>query len=82
MEQQNFSKEQILEKLSQLKEEHSKLNKLSGEISSKQIFTPQDETELNIVRRKKLRTKDLIAYFENLLKNRLWRSVFCLCHHI
>ena len=69
MEQQNFSKEQILEKLSQLKEEHSKLNKLSGEISSKQIFTPQDETELNIVRRKKLRTKDLIAYFENLLKS-------------
>ena len=69
MEQQNFSKEQILEKLSQLKEEHSKLNKLSGEISSKQVFTPQDEAKLNLVRKKKLRTKDLIAYFENLLKS-------------
>ncbi|MBP5405867.1 hypothetical protein J6Z19_01790 [bacterium] len=69
MEQENFSKEQILKKLSQLKEEHSKLNKFSGEISSKKVWTPQDEAELNLVRKKKLRTKDLIAYFENLLKN-------------
>ena len=69
MGEQNFSKEQILEKLSRLKAEHAELNKLSGEISSKQVFTPQDEAELNLVRKKKLRTKDLIAYFENLLKN-------------
>jgi len=69
MSQENFSKEQIVEKLNQLKEEHSKLNKLSGELSSKKVFTPQDETELNIVRKKKLRAKDMIAYFENLLKN-------------
>lgn len=69
MSQENFSKEQIVEKLNQLKEEHSKLNKLSGELSSKHVFTPQDEVELNVVRKKKLRTKDMIAYFENLLKN-------------
>ena len=69
MGEQNFSKEQILEKLSRLKAEHAELNKLSGEISSKQVFTPQDAAELNLVRKKKLRTKDLIAYFENLLKN-------------
>ena len=69
MSQENFSKEQIIEKLNQLREEHSKLNKLSGELSSKQVWTPQDEIELNVVRKKKLRTKDMIAYFENILKN-------------
>lgn len=69
MNNENFSKEQILEKLSRLKAEHAELNRLSGEISSKPVFTPQDEAELNLVRKKKLRAKDLIAYFENLLKN-------------
>ena len=69
MSQENFSKEQIVEKLNQLREEHAKLDKLSGELASKAVFTPQDETELNIVRRKKLRAKDMIAYFEHLMKN-------------
>lgn len=69
MSQENFSKEQVLEKLDKLREEHSQLNKLSGELSSKQVWTPQDEIELNTVRRKKLRAKDMIAYLENLLKN-------------
>jgi hypothetical protein len=70
MGQDNFSREEILEKLKQLKEEHSKLNERSGELSSKTVFTPQDEAELNIVRKQKLRAKDMIAYFENLLKNK------------
>ena len=68
MSQDNFSREEILAKLAQLKEEHSKLNELSGELSSKKVFTPADEAELNLVRKKKLRAKDMIAYFENLLK--------------
>lgn len=70
MGQDNFSREEILEKLKQLKEEHSKLNEKSSELSSKKVFTPQDETELNLVRKKKLRAKDMIAYFENLLKTK------------
>lgn len=70
MGQDSFSREEILEKLKQLKEEHSKLNERSGELSSKKIFTPQDEAELNLVRKKKLRAKDMIAYFENLLKEK------------
>jgi tRNA A37 threonylcarbamoyladenosine modification protein TsaB len=70
MAQDSFSREEILEKLKQLKEEHSKLNEKSGEISSKKVFTPADEAELNLVRKKKLRAKDMIAYFENLLKTK------------
>jgi len=70
MAQNSFSREEIQEKLKQLKEEHSKLNERSSELASKEVFTPQDETELNIVRKKKLRAKDMIAYFENLLKNK------------
>ena len=70
MSQDNFSREEILAKLAQLKEEHSKLNALSGELSSKKVFTPTDEEELNLVRKKKLRAKDMIAYLENLLKNK------------
>ncbi|MBO4699022.1 hypothetical protein J5690_05355 [bacterium] len=70
MSQDNFSREEILAKLAQLKEEHSKLNALSGELSSKKVFTPADEEELNLVRKKKLRAKDMIAYLENLLKNK------------
>ena len=70
MGQDNFSREEILAKLAQLKEEHAKLNEKSGELSSKKVFTPQDEAELNIVRKQKLRAKDMIAYFENLLKTK------------
>ncbi len=70
MSQDNFSREEILAKLAQLKEEHAKLNTLSGELSSKKVFTPADEAELNLVRKKKLRAKDMIAYFENLLKTK------------
>ena len=70
MTQDSFSREEILEKLKQLKEEHSKLNEKTSELSLKKVFTPADEAELNLVRKKKLRTKDLIAYFENLLKNK------------
>lgn len=68
MSQDNFSREEILAKLAQLKEEHAKLNEKSGELSSKKVFTPADEAELNVVRKQKLRAKDMIAYFENLLK--------------
>ena len=70
MGQDNFSREEILAKLAQLKEEHSKLNEKSGELSSRKVFTPADEAELNLVRKKKLRAKDMIAYFENLLKTK------------
>ncbi|MBO4698974.1 hypothetical protein J5690_05110 [bacterium] len=70
MGQDNFSREEILAKLAQLKEEHAKLNEKSGELSSKKVFTPADEAELNIVRKQKLRAKDMIAYFENLLKTK------------
>ena len=70
MGQDSFSREEILAKLAQLKEEHSKLNELSGELSSKKVFTPADEAELNLVRKKKLRAKDMIAYFEHLLKTK------------
>jgi len=70
MGQDNFSREEILEKLKQLKEEHSKLNDKTSELSAKKVFTPADEAELNIVRKQKLRAKDMIAYFENLLKNK------------
>lgn len=70
MTQDSFSREEILEKLKQLKEEHSKLNEKTGELSAKKVFTPADEAELNLIRKKKLRAKDMIAYFENLLKNK------------
>ena len=70
MGQDSFSREEILAKLTQLREEHAKLNEKSGELSSKKVFTPQDEAELNLVRKKKLRAKDMIAYFENLLKTK------------
>ena len=70
MAQETFSREEILEKLKQLKEEHAKLNEKTSELSAKKVFTPADEAELNLIRKKKLRTKDMIAYFENLLKNK------------
>ena len=70
MAQDSFSREEILEKLKQLKEEHSKLNEKTSALSSKNVFTPADEAELNLLRKQKLRAKDLIAYFENLLKNK------------
>ena len=70
MTQDTFSREEILEKLKQLKEKHSKLNERTNELSSKNVFTPADEAELNLVRKQKLRAKDMIAYFENLLKTR------------
>ena len=65
---QELSKEAILEKLAQLREEHAQLDKLSTELSSKPVFTPQDEIELNMTRKKKLQKKDMIAYYEAMLK--------------
>ena len=65
----NLSQENIREKLAKLRAEHSELDKISDELSSKKIFTPADEAELNLVRKKKLRAKDMIAYLENLLQN-------------
>lgn len=70
MAQDSLSREEIQEKLKQLKEEHAKLNEKTSELSSKKVFTPADEEELNIVRKKKLRAKDMIAYLENLLKSK------------
>lgn len=58
----------IREKLVQLRAEHAELDRISDELSSKEVFTPQDEVELNTLRKRKLQKKDMIAYFENLLK--------------
>ncbi|MGI6395555.1 MAG: hypothetical protein ACOX2F_12665 [bacterium] len=58
----------IMEKILKLKEEHAKYDELSDKLAAKKAFTPQDETELNILRKKKLKKKDMIVYYENLLK--------------
>ncbi|HPM46792.1 MAG TPA: hypothetical protein PL056_06965 [bacterium] len=69
MKAENLSTEVILEKISKLKEEHSRYDELSNELAAKKTFTPHDEVELNTLRKKKLMKKDMIAYYEGLLKN-------------
>lgn len=68
MNSENLSTEVILEKIGKLKEEHSRYDEMSNAIAAKQVFTPQDEMELNTLRKKKLMKKDMISYYENLLK--------------
>ncbi len=70
MKVEKISVEEINEKLHQLKKEHNKFNKLSDSIAKKSFFTPQDEVELKMLRKKKLQKKDLISYYENLLKDK------------
>lgn len=73
MNSENLSIEQIKEKLAQLREEHAKFNELSNSLASKTVFIPRDEIELNTIRKKKLQKKDMIVYYENLLKQALER---------
>ena len=66
-----ISVEEINKKLLQLKEEHAKFDKLSDTLAEKDFFTPQEEIELKTIRKKKLRKKDMISYYENLLKSEM-----------
>lgn len=68
MSSENLSIDVITEKLKKLKEEHAKYDEQSNSLSSKQVFTAHDELELKTLRKKKLQKKDLISYYENLLK--------------
>ena len=68
MEAENLSVEVITQKLKELKEEHARFDELSDKLSSKKPFTQGDEVELNTLRKKKLQKKDMIAYYENMLK--------------
>lgn len=68
MKAENLSTEVIVEKIKKLKEEHAKYDELSDALAVKKAFTPHDEMELNTLRKKKLQKKDLISYYENLLK--------------
>ncbi len=66
---EKLSVEEINKKLFKLKEEHAKFDKLSDTLAQKSFFTPQEEIELKMLRKKKLQKKDMISYYENLLKN-------------
>ena len=68
MKAENLSVEVITQKLKELKEEHARFDELSDKLSSKKPFTQGDEVELNTLRKKKLQKKDMIAYYENMLK--------------
>jgi hypothetical protein len=68
MNSENLSIEVITEKLAKLKEEHARYDELSNTLAAKKTFTPHDEIELNTLRKKKLMKKDMISYYENLLK--------------
>jgi len=65
---EKISIDEINMKLKQLKEEHAKFDEISDAMSSKSFFTPQEEMELKTIRKKKLQKKDMINYYENLLK--------------
>ena len=68
MKMEKISVEEINRKLTKLKEEHAKFDELSDSLAKKSFFTPQEEMELKTLRKKKLQKKDLISYYENLLK--------------
>lgn len=68
MKAENLSVEAINQKLKELKEEHARFDEMSNKLSSKKVFTPADEMELNTLRKKKLQKKDMIAYYEDVLK--------------
>lgn len=68
MKAENLSVEAISQKLKELKEEHARFDEQSNILSSKKVFTPGDELELNTLRKKKLQKKDMIAYYEDMLK--------------
>jgi hypothetical protein len=66
---EKISVNEINEKLLKLKKEHAKFDRLSDTLAKKSYFTPQDEIELKTLRKKKLQKKDMISYYENLLKS-------------
>jgi len=68
MKTENLSVEVISQKLKELKEEHARFDEQSNVLSAKKVFTPGDEMELNTLRKKKLQKKDMIAYYEDMLK--------------
>ena len=68
MKAENLSVEAINQKLKELKEEHARFDEMSNKLSSKKPFTQGDEVELNTLRKKKLQKKDMIAYYEDMLK--------------
>lgn len=68
MKPNDLSVEVINEKLAKLREEHAKFDELSDTLAAKKTFTAHDEIELNTLRKKKLQKKDMINYYENLLK--------------
>lgn len=65
---ENVSISEITEKLQKLREEHRRFDEMSDSLAERSYLTPTDEMELNTLRKKKLLKKDMISYYENVLK--------------